>query len=200
MSRLSARGFTLIEVMVVIVLIAILVTMASLSMRGDRAGDQLEEEAKRLTALLNLLREETVMRDRDLGFMPTPEGYQFVQAAAPSGLVSDAPEEENRQASAPLKPAPSGASETPAFLPLTDDSVFRPRTLPPGTVLRFEAGPSTLVMSPAGQPYAPTILATAQELLLPEGRLILTHPATAHMATIRIRVEGASLEEGRDER
>ncbi|HET20481.1 MAG TPA: type II secretion system protein GspH, partial [Chromatiales bacterium] len=104
MSRLPARGFTLIEVMVVIVIIAILVTMVSLSMRGDRAGEQIEEEARRLTALLNLLREEAVMRDRDLGFALTPEGYHFVQAAAPSGLLSDAVAETEAQA------APSGTS------------------------------------------------------------------------------------------
>lgn len=197
MSRLPARGFTLVEVMVVIVIIAILVTMVSLSMRGDRAGDQLKEEARRLTALLNLLREEAVMRDRDLGFMPTPEGYQFVQAAISPGLMAEARGEGNAKTSPALNPVPS---ETPAFLPLTDDGVFRPRTLPLGAVLRFEVGPSTLVMSPAGQPYAPTILATTQDLLMPEGRLTLTHPATARVAAIRIRADGAVMEDTTDGR
>lgn len=192
MPRLPPRGFTLIEVMVVIVIIAILVTMVSLSMRGDRAGEQIEEEARRLTALLNLLREEAVIRNRDLGFALTPEGYQFVQAAAPSGLLSDTVAEEAVQV------APS--ADAPAFLPLTDDSVFRARALPPGAVLRFEAGPSTQGMPAAGEQDAPAILAIAQDLLMPEGRLTLTHPATTRVAAIRIRTDGAVTEDTTDGR
>jgi len=183
MPRLPARGFTLIEVMVVMVIIAILVTMVSLSMRGDRAGDQLEEEAKRLVALLNLLREEAVMRNRDLGWLPSAEGYRFVQRTA-------AGEEERR-----VQPAGASAQRAPlSYLPLLDDNVFRPRRLPPGTVLRFEAGPTRLTITPAGQPEGPLILATAQELLMPEGRLVLTHPATERVVAIRIRPDGATLE------
>ena len=197
MSRLPVRGFTLIEVMVVIVIIAILVTMVSLSMRGDRAGEQIEEEGRRLAALLNLLREEAVMRDRDLGFALTPEGYHFVQAIVSSGLQSEADAKTE---------APSGtdraaqSADTAAFLPLTDDSVFRARALPPGTVLRFEAGPTTLAMPPAGKPHAPAILAIAQDLLMPEGRLVLTHPATERVAIILIRPDGAVVEEATDGR
>ncbi|HWK82199.1 MAG TPA: prepilin-type N-terminal cleavage/methylation domain-containing protein, partial [Caldimonas sp.] len=49
--RVRASGFTLIELMVVVAIIAIATAMASLAIR-DPAADKLEQEAARLAALL----------------------------------------------------------------------------------------------------------------------------------------------------
>jgi general secretion pathway protein H len=55
--RSRSAGFTLIELMVVVLLIAIASTVASLSLR-DPAATRLEQEAARLTALLESARAE----------------------------------------------------------------------------------------------------------------------------------------------
>lgn len=170
----ATTGFTLIEVMVVVVIIAILVTMVGLSMKGDRAGEAIDEEGKRLTALINLLREEAVMRDRDLGLVIAPDGYLFVARQDPN---------------------PEAPADTPAFAPLTDDTVFRPRLLPAGSQLRFEPAPGRAVPTRTeGDRYAPAILAGANDLLMPEGLLNLAHPATLRTATILVRADGARVE------
>ncbi|MGY4830764.1 pilus assembly FimT family protein [Sphaerotilaceae bacterium SBD11-9] len=57
-SRRKAQGFTLIELVVVITLIAIASGLMSLSLR-DPAGTQLENEAARLVALLESARSES---------------------------------------------------------------------------------------------------------------------------------------------
>ncbi|MEW6727878.1 MAG: type II secretion system minor pseudopilin GspH [Pseudomonadota bacterium] len=171
----GSSGFTLIEVMVVMVIIAILVTMVSLSLKGDRAGAALEEEAQRLTALLNLLREEAVMRDQTLGLALTGEGYVFVIRELPD---------------------PAAPAELPAFRPLSDDGVFRPRALPPGTRMVFETGPAARPLPPTRAALAPVLLALPQDLLMPEGRLVLTHPATPRVAVVKLDTRGVRWERG----
>ena len=166
-----SRGFTLIEVMVVMVIIAILVTAVSLSLKGDRAGEALGDEAKRLTALLNLAREEAVMRDRDLGLVLNNDGYFFVQR------------DEER------------AEEDTAFIPLSDDDMFRVRALPSGTELEFElrANPASAPRAPAAttQALAPRVLALANDMFWPQGVLILRNPATPRVERIVIEQDGA---------
>ncbi|HEY1090707.1 MAG TPA: prepilin-type N-terminal cleavage/methylation domain-containing protein [Burkholderiaceae bacterium] len=56
-NKLSKRGFTLIELMVVLALIAIATAAISLSLR-DPEAEQLEREAERLSALLESARAE----------------------------------------------------------------------------------------------------------------------------------------------
>ena len=185
-SRYSNAGFTLIEVMVVMVIIAILVTTVSLSLKGDRVAEALGEEAKRLTALLNLAREEAVMRDRDLGLVLASDGYFFVQQANEGEDVSGSEAEGEGEA----------ANNAAEFMPLADDTLFRARTLPAGTVLRFESrvnaqNTETQTAGLSDGQFSPSVLALANDMFLPQGTLELSNPATTRVERIVIELDGA---------
>ncbi len=75
------RGFTLVEVMVVVVIAAILVTMAVLSV-GDRERDRLQGEARRLHAWLTLLQDTSLIEGRTLGLRLYDHRLEIVQPAA----------------------------------------------------------------------------------------------------------------------
>jgi general secretion pathway protein H len=79
--RAGARGFTLIELMVVMALIAVAVGMVTLSLR-DPAADQLDREAVRLAALLEAGRAESRSAGVPLRFelptQPGETGFKFV--------------------------------------------------------------------------------------------------------------------------
>ena len=80
MTTRKARGFTLLELMVVILIIGVIVTFASLSI-GDRAlDDRLEAESRRLEQLLRLAEEEADLKGAPLGLSFTVDGYRFLVA------------------------------------------------------------------------------------------------------------------------
>ena len=72
-------GFTLIEVMVVVVIIGILINFAVLSLRSHSPLDQLNEEARRLESLLRIASEEALLRSRFIGVDITETGYGFLR-------------------------------------------------------------------------------------------------------------------------
>lgn len=78
------RGFTLIEIMVVVFIIGILVTFATLSISSRVLSDQLENEAQRLQALFEIAGEDAEMHGMEVGFVYTDDGYAFV-ATSPEG-------------------------------------------------------------------------------------------------------------------
>ena len=70
-----SAGFTLIEVMVVVLIIGITVSLAVL---GIGSGEQpAQTEARRLQVLLGLVREESILQGRNLGLRFKADGYQF---------------------------------------------------------------------------------------------------------------------------
>ena len=76
--RKRNTGFTLIEVMVVVVIIAVLAGTVSLSF--PPVGDKLlKETADRLTALISLAQDEAILQSNELGLEVTPNGYSFYQ-------------------------------------------------------------------------------------------------------------------------
>jgi len=78
----QSRGFTLLEIMVVVFIIGIIITFASLSIsqHGDRYT---EDEAKRLHHLLRLATEEAVFRGQELSLLITEKGYSFAMLSGP---------------------------------------------------------------------------------------------------------------------
>lgn len=81
-------GFSLIELLVVIVILAIMAGMVLLSMGTLRSVDPAETEARRLTALLELVAEEALVQGRDYGIEFFTDGYRFLSFDPDSGLWS----------------------------------------------------------------------------------------------------------------
>jgi general secretion pathway protein H len=73
-----ASGFTLLEVLVVIVIIGIITTMALVSTRVLGGDHEMDKEARRLVAVLTQAREEAMLQGRDLGLRLDAGGYDFL--------------------------------------------------------------------------------------------------------------------------
>ncbi|HHJ80838.1 MAG TPA: type II secretion system protein GspH [Candidatus Tenderia electrophaga] len=124
--RRFERGFTILELLVVLLIIGIVVSMASLSVGGNEAR-ALRDEAQRLTSLVDLAIQESVLNGRELGLELNDVSYQF--------LVYD------------------GTN----WLPISGIDEFRPRELPPGIELEVEIEGQAAFESLSGETEASQI-------------------------------------------
>ena len=74
-----ARGFTLIEVLVVIVIVATIVSMALLSLGVAGEDEELDTERRRLAALIETVQDEAMFQGREFGIEFTTSAYRFVE-------------------------------------------------------------------------------------------------------------------------
>ena len=77
--RRTARAFTLIEILVVLVIVGIIMAVAFLSfgILGDERS--LDREARRLASIIELVSEEAATQGRDFGVEFMSAGYRFVE-------------------------------------------------------------------------------------------------------------------------
>jgi general secretion pathway protein H len=76
--EVRSAGFTLVELLVVLVLVAILAGFAVLAVRGRDAQELVDEDAERFFALLTLVQEEVLFRYRTVGVWLSQSGYRFL--------------------------------------------------------------------------------------------------------------------------
>jgi len=76
------RGFTLLELMVVLVIVGIILTFVGLSTGGDARAEQLKREATRLIALIDMASEQAILRSEQLAIRFGDTDYEFMVARA----------------------------------------------------------------------------------------------------------------------
>ena len=124
-SRAKSHGFTLVEVLVVIVILGLFAAAVSIKLAPD-SRQRLREEAVRLAAVLTHARDEAITTGAALAWQRTDTGYRFVRRASDRtwvtitddpGLRARQPARERqfrRRSSSPrAKPAPSRSSSSP---------------------------------------------------------------------------------------
>lgn len=73
----SSQGFTLIEIMLVLVVVAIMVSLLTVSMGGNPMKE-LDREARRLRHIIELASDEAVMQGQEFALALPADGYQLI--------------------------------------------------------------------------------------------------------------------------
>jgi general secretion pathway protein H len=75
---MRSKGFTLIEILVVMLIIAAVISLTVLSVNATGRDSQLDEESRRIEGLVGLLHERALLEGRDFGLRIEPAAYEFV--------------------------------------------------------------------------------------------------------------------------
>lgn len=71
-------GFTLIEILVVLIIIGVVLTFATLSVNPSSSSDRLDTESQRLLALSQAAADDAILYGQTIGIQLTRHGYQFL--------------------------------------------------------------------------------------------------------------------------
>lgn len=71
------RGFTLIELLVVMVILGVTLGLVSLQMSPGQQ-QSMQQEAQRIALLLQLARDEAIVRNRQVAFEASSDSYRFL--------------------------------------------------------------------------------------------------------------------------
>jgi general secretion pathway protein H len=117
---MRSKGFTLIEILVVLVIMAVVISLAVLSIGTTGRDAQLDEESRRIEGLVDILHERALLEGRDFGLRIEPAAYEFVVY------------EPNRD----------------RWLAINDEHEFRHRDLPKGVTFQLELDSVNVVLKP----------------------------------------------------
>ena len=156
------KGFTLVEILVVLVIMAIVISLAILSIKSPGRDTQLDEESRRIEGLVGLLHERALLEGRDFGLRLEPAAYGFV--------VYD--------------------TRHDRWLSFDQDHEFRHRDLPKGLSFQLELDSQVVVIKPIDKNFSSTDTAPGPQVAIAasgEGtpfRLTLLREGTTTKASV----------------
>jgi general secretion pathway protein H len=174
---MRSKGFTLVEILVVVVIMAVVISLAVLSIGVTGRDSQLDEESRRIEGLVGLLHERAVLEGRDFGLRIEPTAYEFV--------VYDPTRDR--------------------WLTFTDEHEFRHRDLPVGVTFALQLDSVDVVLKPIDRnlvsddpPPAPQVAIAASGEGTPF-RLTLLRDATKAKASVDGDAFGKTSRENSDQ-
>lgn len=78
MPRPLPRGFTLIEILVVIIVVGLLAALAVVNLGGSGQSREMEKEIRELYLLMQTASEQAILNNEEIGLRVLEDGYQFV--------------------------------------------------------------------------------------------------------------------------
>jgi general secretion pathway protein H len=158
---MRSKGFTLVEILVVVVIMAVVISLAVLSIGVTGRDAQLDEETRRLEGLLTMLHERALLEGRDFGLRIEPSAYEF-EVYVPA---HDRWERMNQELE------------------------FRHRELPKGLAFQLQLDSQTVVLKPVDKNLSSDLLPNPQVAIAASGegtpfRLTLLRAATHAQASV----------------
>jgi general secretion pathway protein H len=156
------KGFTLVEILVVLVIMAVVISLALVSVNVTGRDSQLDEESRRIQGLVGLLHDRALLEGRDFGLRIEPTAYEFVEYD----------------------------SRRDRWVMLNQEQEYRHRELPKGIFFQLQLDSQTVVLKPIDRslssdaPPPPPQVAIAASGEGTPFRLILLRDATQAKASV----------------